>query len=97
MVANFKDLVMVAPPELDSQITQIMQDLSKEYGFSEYDTHVAKSGRFFMIEVNILDTHGLSINAKELDIIREKIQHALKLPSYRIWLLVSLTTNPKWL
>lgn len=97
MIANFKDLVMVAPPELDSQITQIMQDLSKEYGFSEYDTHVAKSGRFFMIEVNILDTHGLSINAKELDIIREKIQHALKLPSYRIWLLVSLTANPKWL
>ncbi len=97
MVANFKDLVMVAPPELDSQITQIMQDLSKEYGFSEYDTHVAKSGRFFMIEVNILETHGLSINAKELDIIREKIQNALKLPSYRIWLLVSLTANPKWL
>lgn len=97
MIANFKDLVMVAPPELDSQITQIMQDLSKEYGFSEYDTHVAKSGRFFMIEVNILDTHGLNINARELDIIREKIQHALKLPSYRIWLLVSLTANPKWL
>lgn len=53
-IANFKDLIMVAPPEIDKKITQIMENLSLEYGFSDYDTHTAKSGRFYMIEVNIL-------------------------------------------
>ena len=98
MIANLKDLIMVAPPELDDKITQIMEKLSKEYGFKDYDTHVAKSGRFFMIEVNILATNSNeSISIGEVDLIRDKIVMNLEMPSYKIWLSVSLTANPKWL
>lgn len=98
-IANFKDLVMVAPPEMDNKITEIMENLASEYGFGDYDTHIAKSGRFFMIEVNILlDDSGSAISSvKDCDIIREKIENALELPSYKIWLSVSFTSNPKWL
>lgn len=98
-IANFKDLVMVAPPEMDNKITDIMENLASEYGFGDYDTHIAKSGRFFMIEVNILlDDSGSAISSvKDCDIIREKIENALELPSYKIWLSVSFTSNPKWL
>lgn len=53
-VENFKDLLMVAPKEIDEKLTTIMENLSMRYGFSDYDTHTAKSGRFYMIEVNIL-------------------------------------------
>ena len=45
-VANFKDLVMLAPPALDERITQLMQEVSAKHGFKDYDTHTAKSGRF---------------------------------------------------
>ena len=98
-IANFKDLVMVAPPEMDNKITEIMENLATEYGFGDYDTHIAKSGRFFMIEVNILlDGRGSAISSvKDCDVIREKIEKALELPSYKIWLSVSFTSNPKWL
>lgn len=98
-IANFKDLVMVAPPEMDNKITKIMENLASEYGFGDYDTHIAKSGRFFMIEVNILlDDSGSAISSvRDCDIIREKIENALELPSYKIWLSVSFTSNPKWL
>lgn len=97
-IANFKDLIMVAPSEIDSKITDIMESLSKEFGFSDYDTHVAKSGRFYMVEVNILiENTSKPMTMAEFDCIRERIEKALEIPSYKIWLSVSFTANPKWL
>ncbi|TLD96371.1 cation transporter [Helicobacter jaachi] len=97
-VANFKDLMMVAPKEIDEKITNIMESLSVEYGFSDYDTHVAKSGRFYMVEVNILTHKNFKPKTmQEFDDIRERIQKALEIPSYKIWLSVSFTANPQWL
>ena len=96
-VANFKDLVMLAPPELDERITQIMEQTSVKYGFKDYDTHTAKSGRFFMVEINILVQQDFESSVANLDAIREEIERALAIPSYKIWLSISFTTNPKWL
>lgn len=99
-IANFKDLVMVAPNDMDEKITCIMENLSNEYKFGDYDTHIAKSGRFYMIEVNILiqDSKDSKISTiKDFDCIRQKIQDELNIPSYKIWLSVSFTSNPKWL
>lgn len=98
VIANFKDLIMVAPPEIDEKITNIMESLSVEFGFSDYDTHVAKSGRFYMVEVNILTHKNFKLTTmQEFDAIRERIEKALEIPSYKIWLSVSWTANPKWL
>ncbi|WP_300806274.1 cation transporter, partial [Helicobacter sp. UBA3407] len=95
-IANLKDLMMIAPQELDDKITEVMENLSAEYGFEDYDTHVAKSGRFFMIEVNLLVTDAnAKLSAGEIDVIRNKIEQSLEIPSYKIWLLVSFTANPK--
>lgn len=96
-IENFKDLVMVAPRELDDKITNIMEKLSQKYGFSDYDTHTAKSGRFFMVEVNILVHKDFQCPVANLDKIREEIEKALAIESYKIWLSVSFTTNAKWL
>ncbi len=96
-VANFKDLVMLAPPELDERITQIMEQTSAKYGFKDYDTHTAKSGRFFMVEINILVQQDFESSVANLDAIREEIERTLAIPSYKIWLSISFTTNPKWL
>ena len=97
-ITNLKDLMMVAPKELDDKITQIMESLSKQYQFGDYDTHVAKSGRFYMVEVNILIDKNFPIHSVEqLDELREYICEALQIPSYKIWLSVSFTADPKWL
>lgn len=97
-IANFKDLIMVAPSEIDTKITQIMEALSEEFGFSDYDTHVAKSGRFYMVEVDILIEKNCKISkVAEFDAIRERIEKSLDIPSYKIWLSISFTGNPKWL
>ncbi|WP_297448375.1 cation diffusion facilitator family transporter [uncultured Campylobacter sp.] len=97
-IANFKDLIMLAPLELDERITKIMENLSEEFGFSDYDTHVAKSGRFYMVEVNILMQKNFQVKSlNEFDLIRERIEKALEIPSYKIWLSVSFTADKKWL
>ena len=99
-IANFKDLIMVAPRDLDEKITQIMEELSQKFGFGDYDTHTAKSGRFYMIEINILvdSTTDCAITSiDDFDKIRDHIEAALEIPSYKIWLSVSFTANPKWL
>lgn len=89
---------MLAPLELDEKITKIMENLSEEFGFSDYDTHVAKSGRFYMVEVNILMQKNFQVKSlNEFDLIRERIEKALEIPSYKIWLSVSFTADKKWL
>lgn len=96
-VANFKDLVMLAPPALDERIMQLMQEVSAKHGFKDYDTHTAKSGRFFMVEINILVDRDFAGSVASLDTIREEIEQALAIPSYKIWLSISFTTKAKWL
>lgn len=96
-VANFKDLLMVAPKDLDDKITLLMEKISKKYKFSDYDTHTAKSGRFFMVEINILVREDYPCLVSDLDKIREEIERDLNIPSYKIWLSISWTTDPKWL
>ena len=97
-IKNLADLVMVAPKDMDDKIDTLLQNISKKYNFSDYDTHVAKSGRFFMIEVNILMRESFKIqNIDEMDLIRDEIEQGLDIPSYKIWLSVSFTKNPKWL
>lgn len=96
-VVNFKDLVMLAPPALDERITQLMQEVSAKHGFKDYDTHTAKSGRFFMVEINILVDRDFAGSVASLDTIREEIEQALAIPSYKIWLSISFTTKAKWL
>ena len=97
-IANFKDLIMVAPSDMDSKITDIMDRLSREDVFGNYDTHIAKSGRFYMIEVNILlDDKSKILSVNDFDNIRDEIERSLNIPSYKIWLSVSFTKNPKWL
>ena len=97
-IKNLADLVMVAPKDMDEKIDTLLQNISKKYNFSDYDTHVAKSGRFFMIEVNILMGESFKIqNIDEMDLIRDEIEQGLDIPSYKIWLSVSFTKNPKWL
>lgn len=97
-IANFKDLMMVAPKELDDKITEIMEILSEEHQFGDYDTHVAKSGRFYIVEVNILMDKNFQVSSvAELDNLREYICSALQIPAYKIWLSVSFTADPKWL
>ena len=74
-IKNLADLVMVAPKDMDDKIDELLQSLSKEYNFSDYDTHVAKSGRFFMIEVNILMGESFKLQSiDEFDLIRDKIE-----------------------
>ena len=84
-IKNLADLVMVAPKDMDDKIDTLLQNISKKYNFSDYDTHVAKSGRFFMIEVNILMGESFKIqNIDEMDLIRDEIEQGLDIPSYKI-------------
>lgn len=97
-IQNCKDLLMVAPKELDEKIDALMQTLCKQYDFKDYDTHTSKSGRFYMVEINILLDKNFKISSiTQIDEIRDFIEKSLQIPSYKIWLSISFTANTKWL
>lgn len=97
-MSNLADLAMVAPKDMDDKLSLVLEQVAKTYNFHSYDTHVAKSGRFYMIEVNILMDNNFKIQTlDEIDEIRTQIEKGLELPSYKIWLSVSFTKDPKWL
>lgn len=97
-IQNCKDLLMVAPKELDEKIDTLMQSLCQTYGFKDYDTHTSKSGRFYMVEINILLDKNFKISSiTQIDEIRDFIEKSLQIPSYKIWLSISFTANTKWL
>ena len=51
-----------------------------------------------MVEVNILMQKNFQVKSlNEFDLIRERIEKALEIPSYKIWLSVSFTADKKWL
>ena len=64
-IKNLADLVMVAPKDMDEKIDTLLLNISKKYNFSDYNTHVAKSGRFCMIELNILMGESFKIQNRE--------------------------------
>jgi len=50
-----------------------------------------------MVEINILVDRDFAGSVASLDTIREEIEQALAIPSYKIWLSISFTTKAKWL
>src|SRR5690606_6617849 len=54
LILAIRDVLEVAPEELDRQVRSVMDALVKERGFLGYSSHVAQTGRGRFVEVHIL-------------------------------------------
>ena len=96
---NIKDLMFVAPKDdREVKFNKIADYIVKFYGFSGKNVRVARSGRMYFVDVNILvDEDWKFTSIKELDLIREQFEKQIIDQSSDTRATVSFTAKEKWL
>ncbi|MES1942225.1 hypothetical protein T5B8_18383 [Salinisphaera sp. T5B8] len=93
-----REVFLIAPTALDSEVHAAMAPVMARDGLIDYFSHVAKSGRGHFIEIDILTTpdYGTGQGIAVLDEIREQIAAELSIPPERRWFTVAFTADSKW-
>lgn len=94
---SFRDVLQVAPDELDDQVHAVMRSVVKERAFAEYTSYVAKAGRARFIEIHILVSSDSQINVATADGIRRDISQRLQAVRPNFWLTIDFTADRTWL
>ncbi|SMY16017.1 cation diffusion facilitator family transporter [Photobacterium aquimaris] len=95
---NLKEVLLVAPQDgAQLHVDQVIEALSKEYGFDDYTHHFAKIGRQYDLEINILVKDDYKWPTKRQDYIRQQLWDRLSDELGETWLSVSFTAQERWL
>ncbi|SMY34581.1 cation diffusion facilitator family transporter [Photobacterium andalusiense] len=95
---NLKEVLLVAPQDgAQRHVDQVIEALSKEYGFDDYTHHFAKIGRQYDLEINILVKDDYKWPTKRQDYIRQQLWDRLSDELGETWLSVSFTAQERWL
>lgn len=98
LFATIKDVLELAPIDLDRRVRSILDTLTRERGFLRYTSHVAQVGRVQFVEIHILvpvDFRVETVGA--VDDIRREIAGRLEASWPQTWLTVDLTADPQWM
>lgn len=95
--AAAKEILQIAPPELSEQVQNIAENIALKYGFVDYSSHVAKSGRQQFIEIGLVSPSGDTVKSfAELDMIRQEIADQMGGLGPGYWLTVDFTADKRW-
>ncbi|EFI52691.1 MAG: cation transporter [Pseudonocardiaceae bacterium] len=97
LVSAIRDVLEVAPKDLDQSVRSVLDALMVERGFLRYSSHVAQVGRVRFIEIHILvgaDFRVETVHA--VDAIRREVAARLGVSWPQAWLTVDLTADPEW-
>lgn len=93
-----RDVLRVAPQELDEQVRAVMDELVAERGFLRYTSYVSQVGRVRFVEIHILVPPGFRVGTvDEVDSLRHLIASRLDATWPEVWLTVDMTANSKWI
>lgn len=93
-----RDLLRLAPQELDQQVRAVMDELVKERGYLKYTSYVSQMGRVRFVEIHILVPPGFPIGTvDEVDALRHLIASRLDAVWPEVWLTVDMTANTEWI
>lgn len=93
-----QDILQVAPVELDDQVRKVARAVAEKHGFSEFTSHVARSGRQQFVEIGLVAPSESSTKSfQELDQIRQEISDALGREGPGWWLTVDFTADQRWI
>lgn len=98
LLVAIRDVLEMAPEELDRKVRSIMDDLVRERGFLTYSSHVAQTGRGRFVEVHVLVSPDYPVRTVgEVDAIRREVSARLGASWPQVWLTVDLTSDPTYL
>jgi predicted Co/Zn/Cd cation transporter (cation efflux family) len=92
-----REVLQVAPSELDQQVSSVMRQLVAERGFADYSSHVVKLGRTQFVEIHVLVAPDSRIDTATADGIRREIAARLNASWPQFWLTVDFTADRAWL
>jgi predicted Co/Zn/Cd cation transporter (cation efflux family) len=98
LLAAIRDVMEVAPKDLDQRVRSVLDALVRERGFVRYSSHVAQAGRVQFIEIHILVPADFRVETVQaVDDIRREIAARLEASWPQTWLTVDLTADPEWM
>ena len=98
LFVTVRDVLEVAPQDLDHRVRSVLDALTKERGFLRYSSHVAQVGRVRFIEIHILVPADYRVETVQaVDDIRREIAARLEASWPQTWLTVDLTADPEWM
>ncbi len=91
-----REVLMVAPDELDQRVRTLMRVVLAERGFIDFSSHVAKLGRTRFVEIHVLVSPDTRVDIATADALRREIAQRLDAAWPRFWLTVDFTADPEW-
>ncbi|WP_165838824.1 cation diffusion facilitator family transporter [Roseicella frigidaeris] len=93
-----KDILEIAPSDLDERVRAIAQGIAERHGFHDFTSYVAKTGRARFVDITFLA--GPELGSRPLgyfDGIRGEIAAALEARPPSHWLNIEFTSERRWL
>ncbi|GHC14655.1 cytochrome c551 [Kushneria pakistanensis] len=99
VIRAMKEVLLIAPRELDQQVHAVMETIMQREGFRHYYSHVARTGRGHFIEIHILTTPDFAAHegVATLDDVRTQIGAALDIAPQQRWFTVCFTADERWM
>jgi len=96
---NMREVLRMANPddEVTQRVQAVMREVDAQYDIASYSTHVAKTGRIHVVEINIVVGEQFQLRSvPELDTLRSRIWDAIGLPLEQAWLGIMFTAEERW-
>jgi cation diffusion facilitator family transporter len=94
---SMKEVLQVAPNELDARVRAVMDGVIRERKFVEYTSYIARAGRGTFVEIHILVPPDFHIDIAAADAIRSEVSERLNAGSPTFWLTIDFTADRRWL
>jgi len=92
-----REVLQVAPDELDRRVHEVMAAFVAEHGFVGFTSHVAKMGRMRFVEIHVLTEPDYSPGTiGQADRLRDDIAGRLGARDAEFWLTIDFTSDPAW-
>lgn len=92
-----RDVLGMAPDQLDDKVRQVMDEAKVKHGFDDYLSYVQKHGRACFIEIHVVLPADYRLEGiGQLDRLREDISTKLGKADAARWLTISFTGDRKW-
>ncbi len=104
MIKNVREVLLMSPVELNEKVQIQLESIIESYGFADYSCHLAKTGRKYDLEINLLIADPEVWTIAKQDAFRAVIDSQLVKPLLekgegkgQTWLTISFTAERCWL
>jgi len=95
--AAVRDIFLLAPDDLDAQVTEVATRAVARHGFVEAHTYVARVGRSKLMDIHFVVPPGWPVGSiAELDAIRDRVGAEIGGEGPNRWLTICFTEDVEW-